>query len=97
MKHFMIKYQFANGTPEEWHREVGRFIAALNSKHTEALAIDMTIGWEQSLSINRKNGSKTTITSQPRNGGNAELIAVGAEYGVIKLPTDPPHWSDDGR
>jgi hypothetical protein len=31
MKHFMIKYQFAHGTPEEWHREVGRFIAALDS------------------------------------------------------------------
>jgi hypothetical protein len=31
MKHFMIKYQFANGTTEDWHREVGRFIAALNS------------------------------------------------------------------
>jgi len=31
MKRFMIKYQFANGTAEEWHREIGRFIAALNS------------------------------------------------------------------
>ena len=31
MKHFMIKYQFANGTPEEWHREIARFIAALDS------------------------------------------------------------------
>jgi hypothetical protein len=31
MKHFVIKYQFANGTTEEWHREVARFIAALNS------------------------------------------------------------------
>jgi len=31
MKHFMIKYQFANGTTEEWHREVARFIAALSS------------------------------------------------------------------
>jgi hypothetical protein len=31
MKHFMIKYQFANGTTEEWHQEVGRFIAALDS------------------------------------------------------------------
>jgi hypothetical protein len=30
MKHFMIRYQFANGTPEEWHREVGRFIAAID-------------------------------------------------------------------
>ena len=31
MKHFMIKYRFANGTPEEWHREIGRFIAALDN------------------------------------------------------------------
>jgi hypothetical protein len=31
MKHFMIKYQFANGTREEWHREVERFISALDS------------------------------------------------------------------
>ena len=30
MKYFMIKYQFTNGTPEEWHREVGNFIAALD-------------------------------------------------------------------
>lgn len=73
------------------------FIAVLNSKHTERLAIDMTLAWKQALSIKRRNGSKTTITSQPRNGSNSELIAVGAEYGVIKLPTDPPHWSDDGR
>src|SRR4051812_145495 len=31
MKHFMIKYQFANGTTEEWHREIARFIAALDN------------------------------------------------------------------
>ena len=31
MKHFMIKYQFAHGTTEEWHREIGRFIAALDN------------------------------------------------------------------
>lgn len=30
MKHFMIKYQFANGTPEQWHREIAGFIAALD-------------------------------------------------------------------
>jgi hypothetical protein len=30
MKHFMIKYQLANGTTEQWHREIERFIAALN-------------------------------------------------------------------
>jgi hypothetical protein len=27
----MIKSQFANGTTEEWHREIGRFIAALDN------------------------------------------------------------------
>jgi hypothetical protein len=31
MKHFMIKYQLANGTAEEWHREVARFISALDN------------------------------------------------------------------
>jgi hypothetical protein len=31
MKHFMIKYQFANGAPEAWHREIVRFIAALDN------------------------------------------------------------------
>ncbi|OGT79804.1 MAG: hypothetical protein A3H91_08265 [Gammaproteobacteria bacterium RIFCSPLOWO2_02_FULL_61_13] len=28
MKTFLIKYQFANGTKEEWHREIAAFIAA---------------------------------------------------------------------
>lgn len=31
MKHFMIRYQFANGAPEEWHREIANFIAALDA------------------------------------------------------------------
>ena len=30
MKHFMIRYQLARGVTEDWHREIGRFIAALN-------------------------------------------------------------------
>ena len=30
MKHFMIKYSFANGTPADWHREIKAFIAALD-------------------------------------------------------------------
>jgi hypothetical protein len=30
MKHFMIKYQFANGAAADWHSEIDRFIAALN-------------------------------------------------------------------
>jgi hypothetical protein len=31
MKHFMIKYEFANGPTKEWHLEIDRFIAALNN------------------------------------------------------------------
>jgi hypothetical protein len=31
MKSFLIKYQFKEGTPEAWHAEVSRFIAALDS------------------------------------------------------------------
>ncbi|MBP0112487.1 MULTISPECIES: hypothetical protein [Bradyrhizobium] len=30
MKHFMIRYQFKNGTTEEWHREIARFIKAID-------------------------------------------------------------------
>lgn len=29
MKHFLIKYRFANGSRDEWHGEIARFIAAL--------------------------------------------------------------------
>jgi predicted chitinase len=73
------------------------FVAALNSRHTERRAVDMTIQWKGQLSIKKRDGSTATISSQPRNGGNAELVKIGAGYGVIKLVTDPPHWSDDGR
>lgn len=31
MKHFLIKYQFHNGSPDDWHREIRNFIAALDS------------------------------------------------------------------
>lgn len=30
MKHFMIKYEFRNGTAEAWHQEIGRFIKAID-------------------------------------------------------------------
>ena len=31
MKTFLIKYQFKDGSPDAWHQEIGRFIAALDS------------------------------------------------------------------
>jgi hypothetical protein len=30
MKHFMITYRFKTGTTDAWHKEIGRFIAAIN-------------------------------------------------------------------
>jgi hypothetical protein len=34
MKHFLIRYQFKNGTAQEWHKEIERFIAALENDPT---------------------------------------------------------------
>ena len=31
MKYFMIKYRFTNGTKEDWHREIAKFIAGVDS------------------------------------------------------------------
>jgi hypothetical protein len=57
----------------------------------------MTISWGGTLNIRDFNGKVHAIASGPRNGSNPDLIAVGATFGVIKLVTDPPHWSDDGH
>lgn len=72
-------------------------VAALNSRHTESKAVDMTISWSGDLEVATHGGSTVRITGGPRNGSNGQLIEVGRGYGVIKLVTDPPHWSDDGR
>jgi hypothetical protein len=74
-----------------------RFAPVLASRHTEGLAIDMDITWEGVLSIADATGMMKIISSVPRDGGNTDLHAVGATYGVIKLITDPPHWSSDGH
>jgi hypothetical protein len=31
MKQFLIKYRRTNGTTEDWHGEIGRFIAAIDA------------------------------------------------------------------
>jgi hypothetical protein len=73
------------------------FPAALVSRHTQHRAIDMTIGWRGTLTITDFDGKAHAIASAPRTGSNAELIGVGRTFGVIKLVSDPPHWSDDGH
>ncbi|MFT7724420.1 MAG: putative Ig domain-containing protein [Roseateles sp.] len=73
------------------------YAPALQSRHTERLAIDMSISWTGNLTILGAHGEGVSITSEPRTGGNTTLHQVGAGYSVIKLVSDPPHWSDDGH
>jgi len=70
---------------------------ALKSRHTEGNAIDMDISWSGELKIDGADGKEVTITSSPRDGGNKDLQTLGAAYGVVKLASDPPHWSTDGH
>jgi hypothetical protein len=71
--------------------------AALRSRHTERRAIDMGITWTGTLNVKTANG-QTVAVGAPRNGNdNRELHAIGRSYGVIKLVSDPRHWSDDGH
>jgi hypothetical protein len=57
----------------------------------------MSVEWDGDLKIKQKNGTTKTIGSLPRSGLNHDLWAVGATYGVLKLPSDPPHWSSNGH
>jgi hypothetical protein len=58
----------------------------------------MSISWKGKVVIaSQAPSGPVTILSAPRNGLNLDLRKVGRTYGVIKHPTDPPHWSTDGR
>lgn len=73
------------------------FQPSLTSRHIEGRAIDMTIGWTGTILVRDKGGTPRPLEA-PRSGeSNRDLHRIGASYGVIKLLSDPPHWSDDGR
>jgi hypothetical protein len=72
------------------------FSPARRSMHTLGQAIDMTITWPGKLVVATKTGESVQITSTPRTGLNRDLRRVGATYGVVKNPSDPPHWSTTG-
>jgi len=65
--------------------------AVLTSRHTERRAIDMTVSGIVGRSVNDANGKAIAIKSL------RDLNPVGKSYGVIKLVSDDPHWSDDGH
>jgi hypothetical protein len=73
---------------------------ALNSKHVQGLAVDMSISWTGNLSVADATGHAVAITTAPRSGMNTDLHTVGATYSVLKYTgsgTDLPHWSDTGN
>jgi len=74
-----------------------RYEPSLTSHHCERRAIDMTVTWDGTLNIRNAHGTLLAIASSPRSGDNHDLQAIAREFGVIKLVSDPPHWSDDGR
>jgi hypothetical protein len=84
----------AHSMVQAWHIV---YAPAAASRHGQGLAIDMDISWTGNLAINDSAGKAVNISSTPRDGGNADLQTVGRGYGVIKLASDPPHWSSDGR
>jgi hypothetical protein len=73
------------------------FLPSLTSRHTVGRAVDMTISWKDRLVVRDFDGDVHYILTRPFDGTNPELIKLGATFGVIKLISDRPHWSDDGR
>ncbi|GAA3600853.1 hypothetical protein GCM10022223_15630 [Kineosporia mesophila] len=78
-----------------------RTAPALHSRHNTGDAIDMRTQWPAStLKIKRADGTTVKITTRPQDGTNAQLIAVGATYGVRHFSpatVDRNHWSSDGH
>ncbi len=65
--------------------------AALVSRHTQRLAIDMSVRWAGIVQVVDARGVSHDCAAQE------DLWPIGASYGVHKLPSDAPHWSSDGR
>jgi hypothetical protein len=70
---------------------------ALSSNHISGIAIDMGINWSGTLKVKNRQDKEVAIPFMPDVNANTLLHAVGASYGVRKLVTDAPHWSQDGR
>jgi hypothetical protein len=92
----------AKGMVRGYHISPGLAVApALDSLHTEGLAIDMTTTWSNArITIVDGTGHPVTISTTSHNGLNSGLIAVGATYGVIhylNAAADPTHWSANGH
>jgi D-alanyl-D-alanine dipeptidase len=64
---------------------------ALNSRHSQGLAIDMDISNYRGRPFVDGDGNTVKVRNHD------DLVKLGASFGVKKLASDPPHWSSDGR
>jgi D-alanyl-D-alanine dipeptidase len=64
---------------------------SLTSRHITGNAIDMTISNIVGKTMTNAYGASVKINSE------SKLYDVGAGYGVHKLESDPPHWSNNGH
>lgn len=76
---------------------IGGNPVALQSLHTQKLAIDWNITWQGTIRIKDAQGRIVEIGSPQNGSSNQALFRVGASYGVYKLVSDPPHWSYNGH
>lgn len=67
------------------------FPAALVSRHTQRRAVDMTIENYVGKVFTKPGGDYVVLSTE------RDLWHMGALFDVIKLPSDSPHWSDDGH
>lgn len=70
---------------------------SLTSNHIKGKAIDMTITWNGTIKVKKKDGTKVSVTYSTNANTNTVLHTIGESYGVKKLKTDAPHWSYNGR
>jgi peptidoglycan hydrolase-like protein with peptidoglycan-binding domain len=73
------------------------FKPSLTSNHIAGKAIDMTISWNGTLNMVDGQGRDVAVPPPSPGSLNAKLHQVGATYRVLKLLSDPPHWSTNGR
>lgn len=70
--------------------------AVLESRHTQRLAIDMKIHIPDGAIVMDAQG-KPHVFHGAGDGPDSRTVAIGRTFGVIKLASDPPHWSVDGH
>jgi D-alanyl-D-alanine dipeptidase len=64
---------------------------SLHTRHSEGRAVDMTITGVIGKKIQNASVDMVLVTEL------TDLYRLGRSYGVVKLVSDPPHWSDDGH